>query len=131
MTSTRRASMILPIHSDPGFEAKAATIANVAGRLGWTITIPEYSAAAPVFDAGRARAALDGVSLVIADLSRQRPSCYFELGFAEAVGARIRLIAEAGTELHQTSHRDRVIFYDGPSDLARALTQVLRDESGD
>lgn len=119
------ASMILPVHSDPDFAAKRAAIARVADASGWRLIVPEYDGEAPVFDIARAHAVLDDAALVIADLSRARPSCYFELGFAEALGKPIRRIAERGTEIHQTSGRDAVLFYNGADGFERALLTVL------
>jgi hypothetical protein len=121
----KSASLILPVHSDPDFATKREVIARVAAETGWRLLIPDYDGAAPIFDAARARTTLAEAALVIADLSRARPSCYFELGFAEALGKPVRLIAEAGTEIHQTGARDVVAFYEGPHKFRDALAAIL------
>jgi hypothetical protein len=53
---------------------------------------------------------------VLADLSLERPSCYFELGLAEAANAFF-LVAAAGTPIHQVGNAGKVVFY---SDMVQA-----------
>jgi hypothetical protein len=124
--SGKTASIIMPIHSDPAFAAKQAVLARVESVSGWRIVVPTYNNATPVFDIETARRTLDSVDLVIADLSRARPSCYFELGFAEALDKPVYRIAEHGTEIHQTSGRDAVTFYAGLDGFERALLDICR-----
>ena len=50
-------------------------------------------------------------SFVIADLAYERPSCYYELGLAQAMGKLTFFIALAGTKIHQT-YGD-IHFYEG------------------
>lgn len=119
------ASIIMPVHSDPGFEARRRIIADVERDSGWTLLVPDYDPITPEFDADRAMETLARVSLVIADLSAARPSCYFELGFAEALRKPFQLIAEHGTEIHQTGGRDRAIYYTGHEGFRDALWAAL------
>ncbi|MGD9967891.1 MAG: hypothetical protein AB7T59_15325 [Hyphomonadaceae bacterium] len=123
------ASIIMPIHSDPAFAAKQAVLAKLETATGWRIIIPAYDSEMPVFDVERARRSLNGVALVIADLSRARPSCYFELGFAEALNKTIRRIAERGSEIHQTSGRTAVTFYEGLTGFERVLLEILQEQA--
>jgi nucleoside 2-deoxyribosyltransferase len=122
----KTASIIMPIHSDPAFATKQAVLARVEQASGWRIVVPTYDSATPIFDIESARRALDGVDLVIADLSLARPSCYFELGFAEALAKPIHRIAEHGTEIHQTSGRDAVTFYGGLDGFEGVLLNICR-----
>lgn len=119
------ASIIMPMHSDPDFEIRRRIINEVADHSGWTLLIPDYDPLMPEFDADLSSARLDNAALVIADLSRARPSCYFELGFAEALRKPFELIAEHGTEIHQTAGRDRVLYYSGHDGFREALISVL------
>lgn len=121
----RIASIIMPMHSDPQFEARRDIIADVERESGWTLLIPDYDPVTPEFDADRAAETLARVSLVIADLSAARPSCYFELGFAEALRKPFQLIAEQGTEIHQTGGRANVISYTDLQGFRDALLTAL------
>lgn len=125
----KTASIIMPVHSDPAFELRRRIIGDVAAQSRWTLLVPDYDPITPEFDIERAAATLARVELVIADLSAARPSCYFELGFAEALRKPFQLIAEQGTEIHQTSGRDGVIYYIGLDGFRDALiTALARNE---
>lgn len=125
----RTASIIMPVHSDPAFNLRRRIIADVETQREWKLLVPEYDPKAPVFTVEGMLEILRPVDLVVADLSAARPSCYFELGFAEALQKRIQLVAEQGTEIHQTSGRDGVIYYIGLDGFRDALiTALARNE---
>jgi hypothetical protein len=63
--------------------------------------------------------------LPLADLSLERPSCYYELGLAEALGKPVYLIAAEGTDIHQTASRRLVSFYNGQEDFIILLKHIL------
>lgn len=126
----RSASIIMPIHSDPLFEVRRRLINEVAAQSGWRLVVPEYDPIAPEFDADRAAAVLSRVSLVIADLSHERPSCYFELGFAQALRIPFEIVAQQGSEIHQTGGRNRVIIYSGHDGFREALLLALEKHKG-
>lgn len=69
---------------------------------------------------------IEGATLVIADLSLQRPSCYYELGLAQALGRTTLLVAEEGTDVHQAFGRSDVLFYKSPADLTSHLVDAVR-----
>ena len=56
------------------------------------------------------------------DLSFERPSCYFELGMAQAVAPRCSLIAERGTTIHQ--HSGTVSFYAGLEEYRQLIHRL-------
>lgn len=121
----RYASIIMPVHSDPSYGVKSAVITRVATRYSWAVLLPKYNPDNPRFDIDQALRALSQVSLVVADLSRERPSTYFELGLVEALRIPVRVIAELGTEIHQTSHRDNIRFYAGLDGLDTELSAIF------
>jgi hypothetical protein len=70
---------------------------------------------------------IEASGLVIADLSKERPSCYYELGIAEALGARVILIAEKGTSIHQSANRMDTHFYSN-IDSYTDLIDIILDQ---
>jgi nucleoside 2-deoxyribosyltransferase len=66
-----------------------------------------------------------GAEFVLADLSRERPSCYFELGLAEALGLKVVLMAVKGTPIHQVGKATNVWFYSNPTEYVSAVCQAL------
>ena len=65
--------------------------------------------------------------LIIADLSHERPSCYYELGIAECLNRPIHLIAQIGTEIHQTSLRNDVNYYENLSNYKSQIAILIRN----
>jgi hypothetical protein len=65
-------------------------------------------------------------AVAIADLSLERPSCYYELGVALGVGLPTVVVAAAGTPIHQTADRASVAFYDSLDGLGKILEDRLR-----
>jgi hypothetical protein len=68
---------------------------------------------------------LAGAMFVLADLTLERPSCYYELGLAEALGLPVRLVAEFGTAIHQSAERDKVQYYRSLSDLETVVDHAI------
>jgi hypothetical protein len=66
-----------------------------------------------------------GAYFVVADLTDERPNCYYELGFAHALGRPAILTARAGTELHFDVSDFQCIFYESEKDLREQLTRRI------
>lgn len=69
--------------------------------------------------------------LIIADLALERPSCYFEVGLAQASGLTVRFLAPAGTPIHQLEGRDSVAFYSNMGEYERIIELLLEDPSAE
>jgi guanylate kinase len=63
---------------------------------------------------------------VVADLTHERPNVYYEVGYANALGKPILLIAEAKTTIHFDLQEHRIVLYSSYVELERALKQWLR-----
>ena len=64
---------------------------------------------------------------VIADLTSERPNCYYELGFAQALKRPAILVAQKGTELHFDVRDYPCIFYESEEHLRRELLKTIVD----
>lgn len=93
---------ISPVGSDPSYAAKRNILASLESELDVTFFFPLERHKSFAFEAAKTDLAL--AYLVVADLSFERPSCYFELGVAEAVGAPVAVVMASGTTLHQTGN---------------------------
>lgn len=125
------ALLVLPIHSDPDHKDRLDAIGRAVGRSGWNLLIPEYEKTTSHFEEAAARENLRRSALVIADLSYERPSCYFEVGFAQALGKKVHMFALQGTPVHQVSDRGKVKFYGSLEELERMLEGLLSDSTSD
>jgi hypothetical protein len=59
--------------------------------------------------------------IVIADFTNARPNCYYEAGFAQALGKDVIMIAKKGTEIHFDLRDYQILFYDNSADLKEKL----------
>jgi nucleoside 2-deoxyribosyltransferase len=122
--------MIMPQGSDPTFPKKRAVIQDVAERRHLMVEFPmdwrEGGAEHSSFDLTRALAGLSSVDCVIADLSLERPSCYYELGLAQALRKRVFLMAEEGTAIHQAASRSETRFYKGLNEYRDIVDGIAR-----
>lgn len=64
--------------------------------------------------------------LIVADLSYERPNCYFELGYAIALGKEIIIISQEGTKIHfDVDHYDN-FSYKNTIELSQLLKGKLQ-----
>lgn len=126
----KSALIIMPVGSDPDFPAKKAAFTRAVAGAGLEPIFPIYEPEDARFSPSEFRDQLRRAVIVLADLSRERPSCYFELGFAEALERPVQLFAEAGTPIHQSAYRKTVSFYGDLMDLEREITKALRSIHG-
>jgi nucleoside 2-deoxyribosyltransferase len=119
--------VIMPIGSDPLASSKKVAIAKGVKEAGLEARFPDYADREPKFSLAKLIKEMRGAECVIADLSRERPSCYYELGIAEAIGKRVYLIAEAGTQLHQSAARSLVGYYKNMNELVQLVARALKE----
>lgn len=63
---------------------------------------------------GKIYESIEKAEVIIADLSYERPNCYFELGYARALGKDLIIISSKGTKIHfDLEHYDRIEFTSG------------------
>jgi hypothetical protein len=118
--------VIMPVGSDPRHAHRRAAIEAVVRESGLAPYFPADGVDSKVsFDLVRARRELRRARLVLADLTLERPSCYYEVGLAQALGRQVQLLAEAGTPIHQAHGRENTIFYGNLEELAAELRPVL------
>jgi nucleoside 2-deoxyribosyltransferase len=129
----RLAYIIMPVGSDKAFESKRAVLEASASRHGWVFHFPmsynpsinDKRKTQGDFELSEVIASMREASLVIADLSLERPSCYYELGVAQTLGRPTFLLAAFGTVIHQVAHRERVHFYEGLTGLSEVMNVGL------
>ena len=127
MTQGEYFHVIMPVGSDAGWRARRAAIEHAASRNGIGVRFPDYLPHAPVFMLSETKQELAGAMFVLADLTLERPSCYYELGLAEALGLRVRLMAECGTAIHQTAERNKVQYYRDLCELEVVVDRTIEE----
>ena len=113
----------MPVASDPEYQMKRSIIEAVAADCGLATFFPLDVGSD--FNLDETLTDLRESDLVIADLSNERPSCYYELGLAEALRKTVLVIAVVGTSIHQLADRKSVVYYDGIAALRDCLTEAV------
>jgi nucleoside 2-deoxyribosyltransferase len=126
MSGSPYVHVIMPVGSDLFAAEKKRAIADGAARAGFEVRFPDYLPLKPTFKISELITEIREADYVIADLSYERPSCYYELGIAEALGKRVHLVAKTGTPIHQSAARSLVRYYVDIADLAKSIEQALR-----
>lgn len=121
--------VIMPIGSNPEATQKQGIIYNASLNTQIKPHFPRYVTADPVFNLQATLQNLKGALFVLADLSLERPSCYYELGLAEALGKPVYLIAREGTDIHQTASRRLVQFYKNDAEYSSLIHAILSEFS--
>ena len=119
--------IIMPIGSDPFATQKRTIIETEAKRNNMIPHFPKYKTDKPGFYLESTIMKLRDAFFVLADLSFERPSCYYELGLAEALGKQVYLIAKQGTDIHQTAARQEVIFYTDLYDFEKIVVKIFNN----
>ncbi|MGZ8842736.1 MAG: hypothetical protein ACXW18_03685 [Pyrinomonadaceae bacterium] len=119
--------VIMPVGADQQFGDKRSILQKVADKEGLTPYFPFDRTSNIAFDKERTLSVIRESDFVLTDLSLERPSCYFELGLAQALGKDVYLIAQQGTNIHQAHGRGLTRFYEGLSGYEQVVSNVLKD----
>lgn len=106
--------VIMPAGSDPNFAHKRHVLQDKAGNYGLRLHMPLEENEAWGEDGPTPAMILQNIKsacCVIADLSLERPSCYFELGLAQAMAQPTVLIAAQSTVIHQAFGSNELHWY--------------------
>jgi hypothetical protein len=88
--------VICPVGADPDFRPKADIVRDLCEAYSLQAFFPLERRSELSID--QACSDMKRAAFVLADLSLERPSCYFELGIAETLGVRVFLIAASSRE---------------------------------
>ncbi|GHE67083.1 TIR domain-containing protein [Streptomyces griseoaurantiacus] len=119
---------IMPVSSDDDYQQKRDHLNDAAKELALSVHFPLDRGLPEVgkeFNLTRAVAEIERAKLVIADLSLERPSCYYELGLAQALGVKVVLIAKSGTDIHQAFGRNSVAEFRDLHEYPNVVRRVL------
>lgn len=114
---------ISPVGSDPDYENKRQALDSIAQELRVEFFFPLERHDS--FSVNTATDDLHAAWLIIADLSLERPSCYFEVGLAQGIGKPVAFIAAIGTLIHQAGGTANLLNYHDTSDYREAIRQII------
>lgn len=117
--------VIMPVGADKQFPEKKDIIQKVANEKNIIPYFPFDRTSNISFDLTSTLSKLKGAKFVLADLSMERPSCYFELGLAQSINKNVYLIATQGTDIHQASGRNSILFYSELQNYEQVISITL------
>jgi nucleoside 2-deoxyribosyltransferase len=121
----KRIRVLMPIGSDPAYRAKQIEIAEAAAANGYVAVFPSYDPAEPNFHLDQFVDDIGSSTIVVADLTGERPSVYFELGVVQALGKPVIIMASTGVPLHQHAAGAQMIRYENIEDMKQRLAAAL------
>jgi hypothetical protein len=68
---------------------------------------------------------IKGAYFVVAEMSRQRPNCYYEVGFAQALGRPVILLIDNPANIHFDVQGFPFVVYEGAVDLQGKLRERI------
>jgi nucleoside 2-deoxyribosyltransferase len=121
--------VIMPVGADALARQKCELIIRAAERVGVLASTPTYDPLTPDTSLRETLRDIESAECVLVDLTFERPSCYYELGFAEALRKPITIIAAIGTAIHQTTARPTVRNYRDIKDYGQVVENALRRDA--
>jgi nucleoside 2-deoxyribosyltransferase len=117
--------VIMPVGSDPMYPERRTAIEDGAATAGFEAHFPLDDSPIGRFDLESTKKRMRASDAVLADLTKERPSCYYEVGLAQALNPRVLLVATRDTAIHQVAGRRHVEFYSSLDDLRMVLARQL------
>lgn len=116
--------VITPRKPDSYFEEKKKIVNHVATQLQMNA---HYGPEPPYSPSSREKTfrLYADIDFFIVDLSYERPSCYFEAGFVQAMNKPTNLIAVKNTVIHQVLDREKLRFYKDIHEYEALITSIL------
>lgn len=115
---------IAPHYFDSEFDSKFQSIEKTAEEFGFEIS-KGIKNSENEFNRSETMKLYDSADYFIADLSFERPSCYYEVGFVQGLQKKVFLIALKNTIIHQVE--GEVIFYSNINEYEETINHIFRE----
>ena len=121
--------VITPYRLDPLFGEKKKIIQNVSKLYSMTAYFASEQLSTDDLYIENTLNLFKKIKFFIADLSYERPSCYFEVGFAQALNKPVYLLAQQATIIHQLLNSEKIRFYKDLKEYETLIHIILRSKS--
>jgi len=118
--------LITPYSIDSDFEIKKKIISKICQSNNIELYLAEDKLIHKSLDANETIELFKIMDYFIADISYQRPSCYFEIGYLQALNKEINLIAKTNTPIHQLLKKGTVNFYQNINEFKGLINDIIR-----
>lgn len=120
--------LVAPYSIDADYPIKKDALMSLCSSKNWKLLIAEDEQTGGGLSASTTVKLLKECDFAIADLSYERPSCYYEIGFLQALEKRVYMICKSGTSLHQVLHSEQVRPYSDLDSYYSIVSDIMRNE---
>jgi len=121
--------LVAPYQIDPLYSAKKSIITQLCKVHRFKLRIAENKKTGKSLSAENTITFLNGCNLAICDLSYERPSCYYEIGYLQALDKKVYLICNTNTFLHQVLFRNSVRRYSDLDTYKAIIKEIFEEEA--
>lgn len=118
--------LIAPYNIDPDYNRKKHLIAELLKKVDCELVVAEDKLKNVSLSAEATLKLFQKCDFFIADLSFERPSCYYELGYLQALGKRIAVIAQSGSQIHQLQSKDNISYYNDLTTYKEIIEKIIK-----
>lgn len=111
---------------DPDYKAKRNIIEHILSEFGWQLMLAEDEKSKGSLSAEKTIELFNNCDYFIADLSFERPSCYYEIGYLQALHKEIFLISRDSENIHQLINRAQIEFYNDLDEYKKLIEKKVR-----
>lgn len=116
--------LITPYSNDPQFEQKKQIVTNLAKKHGLQLLMPDWIENESPESVQKTLDILNEVDFAIADLSYERPSCYYEVGYLQGLNKTVYLLAQGATTIHLIT--GEIQWYNNTIDYQNIIAGILK-----
>lgn len=120
--------LITPYQMDAQYSAKKAIVKNICEESNLAFITAEDISTGSGLSAEETIDFLRKCSFAIADLSFERPSCYYEVGYLQSLSKSVYLVATNYTIIHQVLNRDNLQFYNNLEEYKTLIAKIVKRE---
>jgi nucleoside 2-deoxyribosyltransferase len=117
--------LIAPYSIDRNFEEKRSIINDVFLKFGFELLLAEDNNKGSLSAETTIRL-FEQADYFIADVSCERPSCYYELGYLQAQKKDISIIAKKNEKIHQLLYKDSIEYFNDLGEYKKIIEKIVR-----
>lgn len=119
--------LIAPYTIDADYIEKRQIVKEICEAYAIRFSTAEEYKTEDILSTEKTIAQFENIDFFIADLSFERPSCYYEVGYIQAIKKKTFLIAQKGTIIHQVI--GEVLYYTNLNEY-RVMIEKIFEELG-
>lgn len=115
----------MPYKIDKNFSQKKQILIRNCEIYNFKLYLAEDQESARSLDAQKTIELLNMADYYLADLTFERPSCYYELGYLQSKQKNGFLIAKVKTHIHQLLDNEKVRYYKDSREYEALITDIF------